>query len=89
MQFLEEFTTTSSVIVVHLYVQATANCTNDTASLNTTDVTTENVTSSNETSLNDTSVTSDNYTECEIGSGPYINFTADFTSYFVGKCSSA
>ena len=42
VQFLEDFTTTSSVIVVHLYVQATANCTNDTASLNTTDVTTEN-----------------------------------------------
>ena len=81
---LAEVTTSTNVIVVHLYVEAPPadfyalmN-----SYLDNDPFCGENVTvDSNSTDVNATS--SDNSTVCD-WLGPFVNFTADFTSYFIG-----
>lgn len=50
---------------------------NSTVAMTTTTVTSSNVT---------TSVNVDTTTQCQSVTGPFINFTVDFTSYFIGTC---
>ena len=68
------YTTTSQTIVVHLHVEAPPPTTAVSTVTQTTDATTQPTGASAEP------VTS----EPELG--PFINFTADFTSYFIGEC---
>ena len=73
-------TTTTNVIIVHLYVEAPP------AGLY--DVIDDYLANSLNCSSDDDSNSTTNGTDCA-WDGPFVNFTADFTSYFIGGCSNA
>ena len=87
---MSSFTSTSQTIVVHLYVEAPppTTTTSTTTTIPTTAVTQEttvNTTANTtETSVAATTVTVPT-TTIPPDLGPFINFTADFTSYFIGE----
>ena len=66
----DEVTTTTNVIIVHLYLEAPPS----------------NVYTNLDNSYldNDPNCTTSNGSECAFD-GPFVNFTADFTSYFIGN----
>ncbi|KAI0215484.1 hypothetical protein LSAT2_032458 [Lamellibrachia satsuma] len=87
------YTTTSQNIVVHLYVKAPPPTTT-TSTTTTTRTTVTAATEATTTGATEAVVTADSATidvetpTPEPDLVPSINFTADFTSYFVGSCAS-